>query len=183
MRRLLVLGVMLVAGASAAQKLTPELVAKIEREKTEALQEIDKKYGGKKPSQLSSDERRSIIAEQAAATAGVLDKNGVSAKDFDRYQAKQSMPERAATKREAERLEIEAKKKAQQGQVKAADADEVQVQRGVSDANPVVVEESPDGETPTIERGLPPDAQTDQAAANDSDRAADTATTPARKTR
>jgi hypothetical protein len=47
------------------------------------------------------------------------------------------------------------------------------VQRGFSDSNPVTLEENNNpGGAPTVEKGLPPDAQDDQSAASQGNEAA-----------
>jgi hypothetical protein len=92
-----------------AQAPSPEEIAKIQVEQSKANAEIEKKYGGKKQSELSSDERKAMMQERATAEAAILDKHGVDAKSFARASAKQSKEERAATQQAAEKLEKEKK--------------------------------------------------------------------------
>jgi hypothetical protein len=158
-----------------AADLTPEKAAKVQRDRDKALEQINKKYGNKKPSELTTDERREMIAEQRAAESAVLEQNGVEAKEMARYEAKMSLSDRAAAKAERERLDK------QETEAQKGDPDkpaEIQIQRGFSDSNPVTLEEKTGG-PPTVERGLPPDAIDDQNAAGA--RPADPAPAPAPK--
>ena len=75
-----------------------------------------------------------------------------------------NLSDRAATKAERERLdrkETEDKKAADQ---KQQGGDQIQIQRGFNENNPVTLEEKPQNSNgaPVVEKGLPPDAQQDQ---------------------
>src|SRR5688572_28366990 len=98
-----------VATAVWAADLTPESVAKIDREQKKANDAIDKKYGNKKPSELSSAERREIIKERGEAEKAVLEKAGVDPKEYTKYTAKMNREDRVATKAAAEKLEQQEK--------------------------------------------------------------------------
>lgn len=89
----------------AGDDLTPANVAKIQSEQTKANAEIDKKYGNKKASELSTDERRSIAKEKAAAERDVLDKHGTDLKSFARANSKMGREDRAATDAAAKDLD------------------------------------------------------------------------------
>ncbi len=147
-----------------ADDLNPEKAAKIQKDRDTAMAEIAKKYGNKKSSELSQDERREMIREQRAAENSVLEKNNVDPKEYARYEARMSLSDRAATKDARAALD-----KKDADDKKAAEAKqqqgngEVQVQRGFSDSNPVTLEENSNtGGAPIVEKGLPPDAQNDQ---------------------
>ncbi|MBK7859538.1 MAG: hypothetical protein IPJ65_13160 [Archangiaceae bacterium] len=158
--------------ALAADDLTPEKAAKVQKDRDAAMAEVAKKYGNKKSSELSSDERREMIRDQREAESAVLEKNNVDGKELARYEAKMSLDDRAATRAERDRLdkkEQNEKKAAEQKQQQAQQPQEVQVQRGFSDDHPVTLEEKPAAAgQPTVERGLPPEAVDDQNAASGS---------------
>src|ERR1700758_2016472 len=99
---------------------SPEDVAKIQYEQDQANADIEKKYGNKKSSELSSSARREMMKRKAAAERHVLDNDGVSAKDFSRAQAKQSLDDRAKTKEASDKLtkDAEAAKKKDDGKGK-----------------------------------------------------------------
>jgi hypothetical protein len=155
--------------ALTADDLTPEKAAKVQKDRDQAMADVAKKYGNKKSSELSSDERREMIQDQRAAESAVMEKNGTDPKEFARYEAKMSLDDRAATRAERERLDKkdeDEKKAAEEKQQQQANA-EVQIQRGFNDNNPVTLEERPAaGGAPSVEKGLPPDAIDDQNAAS-----------------
>ena len=153
--------------AAAPDDLSPEKAAVIEREQAKATSAVAEKYGNKKPNELSRDERSQMIRDQAKAEKQVLEKNGVEAKAWARYGAKQSREDLAKTK--AATKALDAKEKADEEAAKHVaappkTADEVGVQRGGNEENPVVLEEN-ENSTPTVETSLPADYQADQAAA------------------
>lgn len=96
MLRSLSLLALLSTPAALAGDVSPQTAAKVTRERAKALEEVNQKYGNKKSSELSSDERRQMIRDQAEAVAKVLEKNGVDAKDFAHYEARASKEDRAA---------------------------------------------------------------------------------------
>ena len=149
----------------AADDLTPEKAAKVQKDRDRAMADVAKKFGNKKSSELSQDERREMIRAQRSAETEVLEKHNVDAKELARYEAKMNLNDRAATKAERERLD-----KKEQDDKKAAESPsgpkEIQVQRGFSDTNPVTLEDNQSPNTPVVERGLPPEAQSDQNEAN-----------------
>jgi hypothetical protein len=107
---------------------SPEDVAKIQYEQDQANADIDKKYGNKKSSEMSSSERKEMMNDKAAAERAVLEKHGVSAKDFSRAQAKQSLDDRAQTREASDKLkkDAEAAKKKDDGKGKG----EVVIEKG-----------------------------------------------------
>lgn len=149
--------------ALGADDLSPEKVAKVERDRDAALAEVAKKYGNKKSSELSSEERREMIRDQRAAENAVLEKNNVDAKEYARYEAKMSLADRAATtsaRAALDKKEADAKKAAE---TKQQGSGEIPIQRGFSNDNPVTLEEKANsGGAPVVEKGLPPEAQNDQ---------------------
>lgn len=152
--------------ALAADDLSPEKAAKVQKDRDKAMSDVAKKYGNKKSSELSQDERREMIRDQRAAETAVLDKNGVDPKEFARYEAKMSLNDRAATKAERERLD-----RKEQDDKKTADQQsapkEIQIQRGFNENNPVMLEDNQAaGGQPVVEKGLPPEAQSDQSEAS-----------------
>lgn len=151
----------------AADDLSPEKAAKVQKDRDQAMADVQKKYGNKKSSELSSDERREMIRDQRAAEAGVLEKNNVDAKEFARYEAKMSLNDRAATKAERERLDRKEQddKKAEAAKQQQGNT-EVQIQRGFNENNPVVLEENKGSGNVIVEKGLPAEAQQDQSEAS-----------------
>jgi hypothetical protein len=111
MRPILLSAVLLLSVPALAEALTPGLVAKIKDEQETAERKVSKAYGDKKPSELSSDERREIIQKTAAADEKVLDSHGVSAKEFNRYVATMSLEERKQEQAETKKIK-DAKAKA-----------------------------------------------------------------------
>jgi hypothetical protein len=121
MRSLFVSVLLLGFSAFAGDELSPEKLGQLEHEQNKAAAEVDKKYGNKKPSELSSDERREMIREKAAAEQAVLDKNGVDKKDYVHAQTRMNRDGREQAKRttkdlEKKELEDEARKKQGGGQ-------------------------------------------------------------------
>ena len=157
--------------ARASDDLTPEKAAKIEHETNKALDAVDKKYGNKKSSELSSDERREVIRDRAAAEREVLEKNDVKAADYIKYTGHMNKDDRAATKAAAAKIGEKEKADAEKKEKEKATAGgpkEIQVQRGFNDEHPVVLEEKA-GAAPVVEKGLPQDYNDDQAAAGMTD--------------
>ncbi len=116
MRALFVSALLLAFSAFAGDELSPEQLGQIEHEQNKAAAEIDKKYGNKKPSELSQDERRQMIREKAAAEQSVLDKHGVDKKDYVHAQTRMNRDDREQAQRttrnlDKKDLEDEARKK------------------------------------------------------------------------
>lgn len=93
--------------AFAGDELDPQTIAKIRSEQKEARAEVDKKYGNKKPGELSSAERKQMAKEKNEAELKVLEKNRVEPKDYARAEAKLGKDDRAAADAEEKRLEKE----------------------------------------------------------------------------
>lgn len=134
---------LLVPGLSLAQELDPEKVARIRREEKAALAEVEKQHGNKKPSEMSSAERREVIKEQEAAVSRVLEKHGVTAKDYLRYTTRMGRDGNAAVAEAMERQEAEEKARMEAEARKEAGSGEVTIQEGFNDRKPVVLEGEP----------------------------------------
>ena len=165
MRRL-IFAAALAAAPLAFADLDPDQLAKIEREKDEALADVAKKHGDKKPSEMDAAERKQLIQEQAAAERAVLEKNGVSAKEYARGSAKLSRDGRDQMKKTSKELEEKAKADKAAAEAAKNKKGEIPIQRGFNNRNPVEVEgaTNANGE-PVVEQGLPPDEE--EAAAMD----------------
>ncbi len=164
LRLLVVASCLALPGAALAQEdaeLSPEKVAAIRRDEQQALSKVDEEYGNRKPSEMSPDERREAIQKQSAASASAMEKHGVSAKDYARYTARMTPEDNARAKAEEKRLEAEAAKAA--AAKKAPAEEEVHVQQGFSDENPVELE-AEEGAEPVVDVGVPADAQAEAGA-------------------
>lgn len=132
--------------------LTPEQIASIRRDEKAAEAKVQAAHGNKKSSELSAAERRQMIQEQQDAVQEVMDKHGVSRKDYARQTARMGpkQNEEVATAEKAQ----EAKDKAAKDAQAQEGSGEIQIQNGFSDENPVTLEEQ-EGAPPTVEEGLP----------------------------
>lgn len=144
---------------AADEPIAPEKSAVIEREQQKAQAEVNAKYGNKKPTELSREEQAQRAKDLADADKGVLDKNGVDPKQWARESLKKDRDAYAQGKQRVK--ELEEKEKAAEAK-KKADAEapkEIEVQRGVSEENPVTLDEKPNADgTVAVEKGLPPEA-------------------------
>lgn len=169
MRRALLTAALLVSAVAGAQDLNPAKAAQIEHDQQKKFDQIDKQHGNKLSSEMSSDERREIIKQRASAEQEVFEKHGVDAKEYTKYITKMGLDDRAAMKDAAKQLDKkdaeEKVAKEQQPDSAPKDAKDIPVQRGFNDQNPVTLEEKKGGGV-TVEHGLPPEADSDQAAAN-----------------
>lgn len=111
----------LLAQAALAAELTPQQLALIKREEQKALDQVNAAHGNKKPSEMSSEERRQIIEEQQRASSEVLEKYGVSTKEYAKatsnmgggQKAQVEAEERALAAKEEEERRAAAAKKAE----------------------------------------------------------------------
>lgn len=150
MLRLLPLSLLLAASLAAAADLSPAQKAKIHREQQKELEALDKKYGNRKPSELSNAERRALAQEQSEAEKKVLERNGVSQKEWALSSLRMGRGEKAEMDAAGKALaaqEESQKKKSAQG---APGASEVKIQRGFGNDKPAVLEDKGGGE-PEIE--------------------------------
>ena len=155
---------LLMPGLARAEGLTPEQLASIRRDEQAAMERVDKAHGNKKPSELSTDERRQIIEEQQRAIQEVMDKHGVTRKEYARQVARMG-PEGNAAVAEAEKVLEAREQEAAQAAAEAAQKpqaeepkppEEIPIQRGFSNEKPVELEAVP-GAPPIIEEGLRPE--------------------------
>lgn len=149
-RSAIALVVFALCAPALAADLSPEKVAKIRKEQKEAMARIEKAHGNKKPSEMSNAERREMAQERAAAEQAVLEKHGVSTRDFANYTVRMSTDDRKEAEAAEKKLEAAdaAKKKAAETKPQG----EVQVQLGFDEKNPVDLEESADA-PPKVEYG------------------------------
>ena len=154
----------------ADEPMAPEKSAGIEREQQKAQAEVNAKYGNKKPTELSRDERSQLAKDLANADKAVLDKNGVDPKQWARDSIKKDRNEYAKGKALVKGLEEKEKADAKKKADAANEPKEITVQRGVSEENPVTLDEkaNEDGNIP-IEKGLPPEAARELEAAGGGD--------------
>lgn len=138
--------------------------AAIERDQAKELAAVNAKYGNKKSTELSADERRQMIKDQADAEKKVLDKYGLSPKDWIREQLARSREQSEQVKEAGKALD----EKEKAAQKTNAEPKPIEIQKEISDARPVVLEENPEA-PPMVEQGLPSDYQSDQAAAQEED--------------
>lgn len=142
-----------VPGLALGEGLTPEQLASIRRDEKAAEAKVQAAHGNKKSSELSAAERRQMIQEQQDAIQEVMDKHGVSRKDYARQTARMG-PKQNEEVAAAEKT-LEAKDKAtKSAQSQEQGSGEIQIQNGFSDENPVTLEEQ-EGAPPTVEDGLP----------------------------
>jgi hypothetical protein len=150
------------------EELTPEKIAAIRRDEQAAQSKVDATSGNRKPSEMSTEERQQAIRDQQAAGMAVMEKHGVSDKDYARRMARLTPEERDAVAREEKRLEVEAAQAAAEKKKKAEDEEarapeDIPIQTGFGDGNPVELEASEDAAS-VVEGGLPPGADGASAA-------------------
>jgi hypothetical protein len=133
-----------------ASGMTPSERAKIQREQQEAQDAVAKKYGNRKLSEMSNAERSAMAREQAEAQQKVLDRNGVTQKDWAVSSMRMGRAEKAETEAAARALEADAKRKQKGGPAAGKGNGEIQIQRGFGNDKPAVLEDKGGGE-PEIE--------------------------------
>ncbi|NVJ22866.1 hypothetical protein HUW62_16725 [Myxococcus sp. AM011] len=142
-----------VAGADEGGELTPEKVAHIRRDEAAAMKKVDDEYGNRKPSEMSNEERGQATRKQSAATTSVLEKHGVTAKEYDRFTARMGREGNERAKAEGQRLEEQAKA-SKPAAAKPTEEKEVSIQNGFDNDNPVELE-SNEGDNPEVQIGIP----------------------------
>lgn len=144
-----------VPALALAEDLPPEKLASIRRDEKQALEKVNAAHGGKKSSEMSTAERRQMIQEQQQAIQGVLDKHGVSSKDYARQTARMGPKQNAEV--DAAEKALEARK---QGST-ASSTEEIPIERGWGSDQQVEQEavEGADGAMPIVEPGLPAEEQ------------------------
>ncbi|MDP1826915.1 MAG: hypothetical protein Q8L48_26820 [Archangium sp.] len=161
----------------ADEPIAPEKAAGIERAQQKAQAEVSAKYGNKKPTELSREERSQMDKDLAAADRAVLEKNGVDPKQWARESLKKDRAGYAQNKEMVKALADKEKAAEDAKKAAATGPKEIEVQRGVSDENPVTLDEKPNEDgTVAVEKGLPPEAQQEQDLASGQD---STSATPA----
>lgn len=150
--------------AMAEEELTPQKLAEIRRDEQAAQAKVNAAYGNRKPSEMSTEERRQAAKDQQEAGLAVLEKHGVSDKEYSRHVARMDREEREAVAQAEKKLDDEAKaaqaaKAAKEAEKKRIEeeglpADEIPVQQGFSDDNPVVLESTGEDQV-EVEEGLP----------------------------
>lgn len=151
--------------ALAEEELTPEKIAAIRRDEKAAQAKVDAASGNRKSSEMSTEERRQSIRDQQAAGLGVLEKHGVSDKEYSRRVARMTPAERDAVDRAEKKLEAEekAKREAEQKKLQGEESEarapeDIPIQEGFSEENPVELEASEEAGN-VVEQGLPPGEQ------------------------
>ncbi len=150
--KILALSATLLAPASAFA-LDAQKAGELEALMEERRSAISKEYGGKKPNEMSSSERREYYEKVEKANREVLEKNGVSDKEYARQTARMGRGSQKeiqeAKKQFQEKRAAEEKAKAD----KAKGSGEVQIQRGFDDKNPVNLQGDDSSAGPIIDRG------------------------------
>lgn len=142
----------------SADEVAPDKAAAIELEQQKAQSEVSAKYGNKKLSELSQDERRQMVRDSVEADKKVLEKNGVDAKDWQRQQMKKDRAEYAQGKQRVKELAEKQKAEEEKQKAEAGKSDEIQIQRGITDSTPVTLDEKPnESGKVAVEEGLPPE--------------------------
>jgi hypothetical protein len=156
---------LLLAAPAFADRLSTEQVADLKHKQKKAEAEVEKKYGNKKPQDMTPEEFRKVEGEKMKAREDVLKKEGVSSKDYELSFMRQSKSDRADTEARVKDLEkkdaaaAKAKADAEAAEKAKAGGGNVQIQRGFSEDRPIELENH-SGE-PTVERGIPEDVQRD----------------------
>jgi hypothetical protein len=79
--------------AAHAGDLSPEQVARIRAEQQAADERVRLAHEGRKPSEMDTEQRRQFLEDQRRANQEVLDKHGVTAKEFARASSRMSREE------------------------------------------------------------------------------------------
>ncbi|WP_223645017.1 hypothetical protein [Corallococcus sp. EGB] len=130
--------------------LTPEKVAAIQRDEAAAQAKVDAEHGNRKPSEMSNAERGQAIRDQQKEAAKVLEKHGVSAKEYATFTARMTPDDNQRAANEAKRLDDKEKAEKEAEAKKRKGDGEVHIQQGFSDADPVELE-STDGAEPSVD--------------------------------
>jgi hypothetical protein len=128
-RFLAALSAALLLSAPALADLDPGQVGQIKDEQKAAVDKVHAAHGNKAEKDMSPEERTQQAQEENQASVGVLDKHGVSDKEFSRYSSQMDRSSQAAAKAAekdaAQKREAKAAEKA-----KPAAPGEVQIERG-----------------------------------------------------
>ncbi|MFB1483769.1 hypothetical protein [Corallococcus sp. RDP092CA] len=126
--------------------LTPEKVAAIQRDEAAAEAKVNAEHGNRKPSEMSNAERGQAIRDQQKEAAKVMEKHGVSAKEFATFTARMTPEDNQRVANEAKRLDDKEKAEKEAEAKKRKGDGEVHIQQGFSDADPVELESTEDAE-------------------------------------
>lgn len=124
------LAVALLAQVALAAELTPQELALIKREEQKAVEQVNAAHGNKKPSELSSEERRQIIEEQQRASREVLEKYGVSPKDYAKASSNMAGGQRAQVEAEERALAAKEEEERRAAATKKAEPTEPEIEYG-----------------------------------------------------
>jgi hypothetical protein len=144
------LAIVLVLSASAtARAQEPSLsdVAAAERDEKLAISQVEAAHGNKPPQDLSPEERSQIAHEEQEASREVMERHALDPKAYAVRQMRMSPEDRVQVEAEKQRLDEQAEqaRKAQERAAQsAAEPQEVEVQRGVSEKHPVDIYRAPD---------------------------------------
>ncbi|RKH04188.1 hypothetical protein [Corallococcus carmarthensis] len=136
--------------AAEEEGLTPEKVAAIQRDEAAAQAKVNADFGNRKPSEMSNAERGQSIRDQQKESAKVMEKHGVSAKDYATFTARMTPEDNQRVANEAKRLDDKAKADKEAEAKKRKGDGEVHIQQGFSDADPVELE-SEEGAEPVVD--------------------------------
>jgi hypothetical protein len=134
---------LLAASAAMAEDLSVEQLAAVERDERAAISRVEAAHGNRPPQELTSEERAEIILQQQEASREVFERHGVDPKEYVMRSARLTPEERALVDAEKRRLDLaEAErlaKEAAQANSQATAPEDVEVQRGISESDPVEV--------------------------------------------
>lgn len=116
-------------GAAAADI---EETAKTEREVQRAKDDVAKKYEGKKPEELSREDRAQRAREEQAAVNQALEKRGTDAKSHEKTRIKMRQEDQRAVQDRAQAIRKKEEEDAKKPPPKEA---EVQIERGFKSAD------------------------------------------------
>lgn len=158
--RLLPLLILLAGAGARAAEIPAQTLAEIRVELADALKKIDDAHGQKRPGELTNEQRRAVITAQAEAQQRILDRHGVTLKDYVVVTTR--MTPEAREKVAAAERQIREKRAQTSTESSPAIEEEVEVQRGITDETPVILEQAPNAPIPVefgtpAEDRLPPD--------------------------
>ena len=145
---------LLASSAARAQELDPAKVAEIRRAEKAALAKVAAEHGNRQPHEMDNQERREVIRKQQAAQQGVLEKHGVSTREWVNYTAKMSPEEQSQAEAAEKKLEADARAKKEAAEKAAKKDQQVEIHQGFSEDNPVEMGATP-GVAPKVEEGIP----------------------------
>jgi hypothetical protein len=157
-----------------------ERAANIEHEQAKHIAAVVAKYGNKKSTELTPEARSQMIRDLEKAEKQTLEKYGVTTKEWARLQLHRTREQADQVKRAKELLQAKERAFEQHAAQKPREPTEIVIQKGISDEQPVVLEET-ETTAPLVERGLPSEYEKDQNAAAESDAAERAPERPASK--